>query len=143
MEARLDASEQKQTQMIQFLSKALQHPELLQQLVGARQRVSHDGNPASGYSCTTPLRQVVGRLSRQCNTSLVAKSLVLSQFVQHSNAAKIETCESNSFCTMMLSKPFRDLGVIFMDPIKQGSQLRLQKVRVFAVRVAASRGRFP
>eukprot|EP00208_Stichococcus_sp_RCC1054_P000129 CAMPEP_0206147154 /NCGR_PEP_ID=MMETSP1473-20131121/32573_1 /ASSEMBLY_ACC=CAM_ASM_001109 /TAXON_ID=1461547 /ORGANISM="Stichococcus sp, Strain RCC1054" /LENGTH=535 /DNA_ID=CAMNT_0053543987 /DNA_START=175 /DNA_END=1782 /DNA_ORIENTATION=+ len=55
LHSRLDASEQRETQMlqrqnqmIQFLSKALQHPEVLSQLVGARQRISANGEPAAG-----------------------------------------------------------------------------------------------
>ena len=39
---------QRQDQMVQFLSKALQHPEVLSQLVGARQRISSGAQPAPG-----------------------------------------------------------------------------------------------
>lgn len=39
LQQRLDAQEQRQVQTMQFLSKALQHPEMLQSLVGARQNV--------------------------------------------------------------------------------------------------------
>lgn len=39
---------QRQNQMVQFLSKALQHPEVLSQLVGARQRVSSSSQAATG-----------------------------------------------------------------------------------------------
>jgi hypothetical protein len=38
MQSRLERQEQRQVQMMQFLSKALQHPEMLQSLVGARQQ---------------------------------------------------------------------------------------------------------
>lgn len=48
MQSRLESSEQRQNQMIQFLSKALQHPELIHQLAGARQRISHNGKRGSG-----------------------------------------------------------------------------------------------
>lgn len=54
MQQRLERTEQRQAQMMQFLSKALQHPEMLQSLVGARQQ-RFDGSNVQGalppYCC--------------------------------------------------------------------------------------------
>lgn len=47
MQQRLERTEQRQAQMMQFLSKALQHPEMLQSLVGARQQ-RFDGSNVQG-----------------------------------------------------------------------------------------------
>ncbi len=51
LQQRLEVQEQRQVQMMQFLSKALQHPEMLQQLVGARQNVQRISGGHSGESC--------------------------------------------------------------------------------------------
>lgn len=78
LHSRLDASEQRETQMlqrqnqmIQFLSKALQHPEVLSQLVGARQRISANGEPAAGAApphCSWRV-SAAGVASSQCGFS--------------------------------------------------------------------------
>ena len=56
MQSRLERQEQRQVQMMQFLSKALQHPEMLQSLVGARQQ-RFDGSVQGAWHA---IRQTAG-----------------------------------------------------------------------------------
>lgn len=61
MQSRLERQEQRQVQMMQFLSKALQHPEMLQSLVGARQQ-RFDGSVQGAHCACLAERGVLPTL---------------------------------------------------------------------------------